>query len=272
MKKNIVIVLAFLILTLTCQNILFASSVEIPDEELEKAYAVAFDFIYSKTLERQLKASGGEDDEIDFMEQGHIKIAYAKIEEIQPYVKLGVTKLLEKWDNANIAGLGRRNIEFDYERAFSYGGGLDGRIEFIKSWFMGYDLQYLMSAHKLDKLKHRGETASSKKGKLRLQEWHVAIFLEKEFDFGIIAIPEDTHFKLTPYIGVRYSDLRMKLIDDIEYTVSEGTFGIAGTNEADDNLGTFSGLLINLGDNFDLRLEGRFLDETAFTGSIGFKF
>lgn len=235
----------------------------------EKSQIIAFDFIYSRTLERKFKASSGETDKVKPMDQNHLKISYIKIEEIQPYVKLGMAKLKEKMGNVNVVGLGRRNIDLEYERAFSYGGGVNGKIDLMENWFIGYDGQYLRSEHKLDKVKHSGETASSKTGKIRLQEWRASLSLGKELNLGVIG---EMPLKLAPYIGGHYSDLELKIIRNMQYVVSEGTIGIIGENKAKDKWGAFSGLNLNLGDDWRLNLEGRFLNETTFTGSIGFKF
>lgn len=260
-------------------NQLFATSVEMPEiyaEEKEMARAVTFDFIYSRTFERELKAPTNETDDIESMDQGHLKISYTNFEQVQPYLKLGVSQLEEKIGNVNIAGLGRRDVKFEYAPDFSYGVGVDGAIGLPIGlpidFFIGYDLQYLRSKHELDKVLHKGETASSKTGETLLEEWHGAIFLAKKFALGQI---NETLFNLIPYIGARYSDLELEIKKDIEYTVSEGNIVATGKSQADKNFGAFAGVLLNIRDNWRLwrlHLEGRFFDETAATFSVSYKF
>lgn len=254
------------------ENELLARYGELSMEEetmQEYAQAIALDFIYSITLKRELNAPSGETDDIESMHQSHLTVAYAKFEQIQPYLKLGVTQLEEKMDNTLVAGLGRRNIKFDYNLALSYGGGLKGAYQFPMDYFVGYDLQYLRSNHELDKVTHSGETASAKKGEILLQQWHTAFFFGKKFDLGEI---KEISVNVSPYLGVRYSDLELEIKKEVEYTVSEGIIGVTGKNKAAHNFGAFLGALVNLENNWSIGLEGRFLDETGFSVSGSYKF
>jgi len=260
------------------QNI-FAASVEmaqITDEEREMAQAVAIDFIYSRTFERTLKAESGIDT-INPMYQGHVKIAYTKIQQAQPYLKLGYTQFKEDFAKVNISGLGRRDVLFSYSAGFSYGAGLDGMFKIPYGLSAGYDLQYLRSMHQLNKVRHNARVASDCEGEVLLQEWHTAFLLAKEFKFGKQNFRyEDADIEfplsLTPYLGVRRSDLKLKITKDITYTSSEGIIGFTGYSKAEDNFGAFGGLAANFGDNWGLRFEGRFLDETGISFSGSYKF
>lgn len=91
----------------------------------------------------------------------------------------------------------------------------------------------------------------------------------REFNLGLIS----TEFLwLTPYLGIRTSNLRLEIKKDIEYTASEGTIGITGKNNADGRFGVLTGATLSLGNTWGVRLEGRFIDETAVSLSGTFRF
>ena len=83
-----------------------------------------------------------------------------------------------------------------------------------------------------------------------IQEWHAAPFVARK-----IAC-------FTPYIGGRYSDLRLE---------QKGPNDPRRWNylhfRAENNIGVFAGTDVNLGRYVKLNVEGRFIDETAL--SIG---
>ena len=87
-------------------------------------------------------------------------------------------------------------------------------------------------------------------GKMTVKEWHIAPFIAKKLG------------NFTPYIGAKYSDLRMKL--DYDDNGSDNF-------DAERHFGTFVGTNLNLG-KFSLNLEGRFIDETAITAGISCRF
>lgn len=257
-----------------CQGLVFAASVEIPQEQAQLAQKVAIEFIYSQTFERKLAAPADETDKIKSLEEGHFKISYTGISYVQPYAKLGFSKPQEKLVNVNIEGLGRRDIDIEYNYSFSYGGGVDGAVRIDDNWFFGYDLQYLRSMHTPKEITQSGEKGTSLAGKVLLHEWHSALSLGRKFQLTTLdtanlkAVP----LYLTPYLGARYSDLRLKIKRDIEYTISDGTIGRDGKIAAENNCGGFAGLLFNVGDNISLKLEGRFIDETAVSIAGGYRF
>jgi len=80
------------------------------------------------------------------------------------------------------------------------------------------------------------------------------------------------HF--TPYIGVKYSEVEVDCI----FTTG-GAQRDASQKNASENVGAFVGLTINpslevlpKSEQLTINLEGRFIDEEAFTGSLCYKF
>lgn len=270
MGRFLVLFLVLGFLSILPQGKVFATSVEVGDISNEKSGVIAFEGIYSRTFERDLKANDGENDKIGSMDQVHLKISYIKFKEAQPYFKIGTAQFKDEMDNVSIAGLGNRDLDFKYDPVLSLGGGLSGLFNPNENnYLIGYDLQYLRSKNDLGEVTHNGEKASGVKGNAVLQEWHTALWLGKEFDVSQML---GGAAKLTPYIGGRFSNLELEIKKDVEYTVSEGTIGVTGNNKAENKAGIFVGGILNIGDNWKVRLEGRFIDETALTVSTGYRF
>ena len=86
------------------------------------------------------------------------------------------------------------------------------------------------------------------------EEWQAALGVSKKFD------------QFTPYAGIKYSDV------DVEgrATVSGTTYDAIA--EADENVGVFAGTTVEAFDGLTFDVQGRFIDETAFTVSANYKF
>jgi len=185
------------------------------------------------------------------------KISYGVFDDMDIYVKLGVANYDLKGDvfvgdNQTVAeNLSARN-------AFLYGGGFKLAHELRKGWIVGCDAQYLTSDHELDfraTTLATGALTTARYADLKIQEWHAAPYVAKKIA------------NFTPYLGVRYSDLRMeqkkpndpKRWDDLIFY-------------ADCNVGVFTGIDWNIGKGFKLNVEGRFVDETAISVGTAYRF
>ncbi|VAX29250.1 hypothetical protein MNBD_NITROSPIRAE02-13 [hydrothermal vent metagenome] len=105
-------------------------------------------------------------------------------------------------------------------------------------------------------------TFSSTK-KTKVQEWQVALYVNK------------TIGKFSPYGGVKYSDFKadLELDGSGQYLGDPFSIKIDGKSEADKNFGIFLGTDIYVIPNkLSVNLEGRFIDETAFTIGANYKF
>jgi hypothetical protein len=88
------------------------------------------------------------------------------------------------------------------------------------------------------------------------EEWHLAAGLGKKLDFYM------------PYIGIRYSDIRTQTELKID---SVGTF-TGETVKSKNKVGMFLGCAITPTDRFSIDLQGRIIDEQAFSVKGTFKF
>jgi len=184
------------------------------------------------------------------------KITYGVFDFLDIYAKLGAADYNLKGDV--VVGDTRAVTEdLSARTAFLYGGGIKLAHEFEAGWIIGLDAQYLTSDHKLD------FDATSKSGAVtkaiydtcRIQEWHAAPYVARKVA------------NFTPYAGGRYSDLRLrqegpndpKRWDHLRF-------------KADCNIGVFAGTDWNLGDHFKLNVEGSFIDETAMSVGVAYRF
>jgi hypothetical protein len=103
----------------------------------------------------------------------------------------------------------------------------------------------------------------SSESKTKIEEWQVALYVNQTFGC------------FSPYIGVKYSDFQI----EYELEASGQYFGMPYSGkleaeaEADDNFGVFLGTDIYIIPNqFSINIEGRFIDETAGTIGVSYRF
>lgn len=260
--RNTILVLA-LILCIPLAS--YAASIGGAETQGKGKIAVATDdsFIFGRDLKFK-KSSPAlaateqiKDTEIDSAYQAMLKVSYGVLENIDAYVKLGVADYKVKGDyyrSDSKYAEDKVNTETD----FAYGFGLKGTYNLGNDWLVGCDLQYLRSKHKAkatETVVATGVSSSSDYKTGIVQEWHVAPYAG--YKMG----------NFVPYLGVRYSDMNMKIkspaaagwIDSIEY-------------EADGNVGVFLGTDYKIGEHWKFNIEGRFVDETAMSFGATYKF
>jgi hypothetical protein len=168
------------------------------------------------------------------------------------YVKLGAVDYEFESDSFTL-GTFDGDIHGESERGFAYGGGLKGAYTFKNGLLIGGDLQYVRQKQDARvTFTAPGGAGVTDTGKVTLEEWHVAPFVGLKIGDFI------------PYAGVKYSDLKLKARGEIFIQESK--------LEADDHLGTFIGLTYGGIDKLKLYLEGRFIDETAFSFGLTYRF
>lgn len=188
-----------------------------------------------------------------------LNIAFGVFDFLDVYVNLGGADYEFKSDiyDPSTGALNGR-LEAKTKWGFAYGAGLKATYTFkngpVKDLIIGADVQYLRHKQtyedKLTDISTFEEFTS--RGKATLQEWQVGSFMGYKIS------------KFTPYIGVKYSDVRLEFkADDADY---ESTF------KADDKVGGFAGLTYEMTPQLKLNLEGRFIEETGMTFNLIFRF
>lgn len=219
--------------------------------------------------------------EIDKMYRNMIKLSYGVLDNLDLYLKLGSADLnlkqtynetgylaAEEWSGV----LERGNSEINADAAFAYGVGVKGTLPLSDSLFLGCDIQYIR--HKNDfkgtdnwteyeydddgDLTDEYHGSADFKGDVTFQEWQVAPYVAAKLG------------KFVPYLGVKYSGI----IARTKYTFSYGDDDDTETikDRAEDHVGVFVGTDFKITDNWKVNVEGRFVDETAVSMGLNYKF
>jgi len=173
--------------------------------------------------------------------------------------KVGVT-LIEKIDVYGL--LGTANLEpkkltssvYDIESEYGVAWGLGAKVLLYETEEYGDGILRVSvdgnyRAYKPDIDTISGSTSSS--GEVDFAEWGASLGLSYTLD------------KITPYVGVKYSDV------DLEISGTNiGTLDTLSIN-SDNVVGVFVGADYLFAENIALNLEGRFIDETAV--NVGLK-
>ena len=222
---------------------------------------------YSKILDRQLDGSGSASGQaksgrITSSNQVHVKAVYSVNQYLNLYGKLGGSD----WSDKLVLNNGSQ-IETDYEMALSWAVGANGGRQFSKNWQLFYDIQFLMARHAdVSAVTDGGRNTGSTGGSVDVDEFQVALGIGKEIH---------TYYEwasvIFPYVGVTYSTFN---IDHrgLAWQRTGFTGSFEGELDADYNFGVFTGIRIANQSNWLLRFEARFLNETAFTAGLDYRY
>ena len=224
------------------------------------AIGVSEDYVFDKDLKvKDLKADETEKINIDYMTRTTADISYGILEGLDIYTKLGVADLKLKGSGTYVdsGNPGTSTDVTDGKSAFVYGAGVKGVYDIGSGWLVGGDAQYVSHKNKFKMIQSgydvgNGNWEDAYTGKMTIQEWQATLLVGKKID------------SFTPYAGVKYSDMKVNMkIDDSDNKMKA---------EAKDNVGAIVGLDYAMDKNWKFNVEGRFIDETAVSGSVVFKF
>ncbi len=249
----------------------WAASVDLPrgmTSENEKAIDTGIE--YTRIFERRFKPPVQETNKLILSNQSHLRLGYTFVNWLQPFAKLGTSEFEQKRKNSLLIGSSdRRTIDFKYEWAFSWGGGIAGTYPVEEGWFVGYSTQYLRSDNALRQAVDNGEASSHAGGKGKVREWDASGLVGYSFDVGN---RWDKPPKIYSYLGGRYSDFELHT-ESMEYDLSSGNTAVPnGVSRANDKFGVFGGVALDIGDVWQVALEGRLVDEKAVTGRFSVRF
>lgn len=276
MKK--VIWMSFLVLALSLPSIGMAASVGSPDT-VGKLGGVSLSFEYDRVFNRDMKfksvtvkddtgtTSGilgpGESYTPEFdSNRFFLKATVGVHERVDLFLKLGRA-------DVNTEGIYKdpsttEKDEFAGDTGLAYGAGFKVKVLGEKEGLIvGVSGDYLR--YKVDgKQKYDGVDFTTLSGlpykaEATLDEWQIAVSAGYKMA------------KLTPYGGLKYSDVSLK--QELSYTdaVNGNTTETLKT-EADKNIGIFAGLDFDITKNLGINLEVRAVDETAGTIRVNYRF
>ena len=143
------------------------------------------EFVFGRDLKYQSGLEGlGNEIEIKNISRTMAKISYGLLDNLDIYTKLGTA-------DAKVKGPG---FIAKTNNALAWAIGAKGTYELTEDWFLGANVEYLRHRHSAD-FNFNGNDWG---GKILFQEWQVAPYIAKKIG------------NFTPYLGVRYSDLRTR--------------------------------------------------------------
>lgn len=185
-----------------------------------------------------------------------LQVGYAGLFDfLEVYVKLGGAGFKFRTDIEDQFGSPVGDAVIHTKMGFAYGGGLKATYEFkdgsVKGLIIGADAQYLRHTQRYHAMTLDDVGPGSASGEVTLQEWQIGPFVGYRI------------MNFLPYVGVKYSDVRLK-------------FSGGGENtrfRAEDHFGGFVGLTYDIVPlKMMLNVEGRFIDETGISCNVIYKF
>lgn len=237
----------------------YAASIGGADTQGQGKFGISLDqeFVFDKDLEvsgTSFTLDPGEeikDVVIDKMYRTMIKTSYGLSDDFDIYLKLGIADL-DTAAKFYIDGECAADVESKGHSGLAYGFGFKGKHETIDGYLMGVDLQWLRHKNEFsEKWTIIGWGEETSTSKATIEEWHIAPYVAKRIENYI------------PYIGVKYSDLRVKLKDE---------YGDQVEFEADNNFGIFLGTDYLIDERWSYNFEARFIDETAISLGGAYRF
>lgn len=243
----------------------YAASIGDAETQGQFKFSIGLDqeFIFKRDLEFKsadppIAPLKMEDVKIENLYRTMIKGSFGIFDFLDVYVRLGVADDKSEGDFV-YAGLTLAEFDAKMRAAFAYGVGLKATYPLGNGFLIGADLQYLKHRNKV-----KGDISDTLglglvapfEGKVTLQQWHFAPYAALKIQ------------NVTPYAGLKYSDVRIRAGFEDEETGETATYKL----KADDRVGLFGGLTYVLTPNLKLNLEGRFIDESALSLGLTYKF
>lgn len=242
-----------------------AASVGLAPTQPGPSVSVEYTHVFDQELEEQTTVKNLEIDESQAL---LARINYAFTEYHSLYVKMGMANLQSKL--TTVSGTNRLpyNLKYDFGFAWAVGGQVTFPIREsgVRAHF---GFQYLRWESSVDSVRVNNAAASS----LSASDATVS-------DVGISAIASKDLVlgngnTLTPYLGVKLSSVKVDYgtVRHAGVTVGSTTFlGFSGDVKSENHVGIIVGAEYDITEDISLNVEGRFIDETAATGSLRYRF
>jgi hypothetical protein len=184
-----------------------------------------------------------------------LQVGYGLFDFLEVYVKLGGAGFKFRTDIEDTLGNPTGDAVVHTKMGFAYGGGVKAAYEFkdgpVKGLLIGADAQYLRHKQRYHAMINSVTGPDDDCGNVTLQEWQIGPFVGYKI------------MNFLPYVGMKYSDVRLKFSGGLDNTKFR----------ADDHFGGFVGLTYDIVPRkLMLNVEGRFIDETGINCNVIYKF
>jgi len=210
--------------------------------------------------------------EADFLSERELETAESEVS-AEFYTGKIILTLADRFDAYAIFGQARgmeykekilgSNVTFGLEDNLTWGLGLNALIYELKDYGIKFfgdgkyravnDIDY--ESLTVDGVRYNKSQLTLNKMDADWEEWQVAFGVAKKFEYFM------------PYCGVKYSDVKVSA----KATIGSTTYDLGSTN-SDNTIGLFIGCAIIPVKALSIDLQGRFVDETAFTVKATYKF
>ena len=196
------------------------------------------------------------------------RISFVILDRVEPYVKLGVAHMKAKWSEAG------HEAKLDSDTGFSWGLGAKAliyeipkpKIKLVADGYWRIANMDVSNGY-VDGVKIPLDTSKSR---FTIREWQLALLAATDIDITGPGKPEVMGIStLTPYAGIKYSDIggRLRLMQ-----TNNAYYNNPGNIDADNNFGILVGCDFVGSSSVSVNLEGRFIDETAMTTGLSVLF
>lgn len=158
-------------------------------------------------------------------------------------------------------------IDYETDPGFFGGLGMTGTYEFAGGYKLAGDVQVNAWVVDANSVKRAGSSATSLSGtQINNYELKTSALLLKDFNLP-------THNVIvTPYTGIGISYFKTETDGTISYIINPFMYSNSWSLGSDDIFSIITGLSAEVADNWKVSLEGRFLAETALSGSVTYLF
>jgi opacity protein-like surface antigen len=197
------------------------------------------------------------------------KIGYGLNPTYSLYAKLGMADLEASLTGIGLVDADRATYHLNYDMGFAWGIGGKANYD-LEAVRVVVDLQYFRFESGFDTVDINGTkpTTISSASDVTVDDFGLSAILAKEWSLG--------DGVLMPYLGVRGSMVKVDFgtLNHTGVTVGGTSFLGFGNMDLDSNknIGVIAGTRYDINDRISLGVEGRFIDETAVSGSLSYKF
>lgn len=249
------------LLTLVCFNFSYAADLG-PIRALGNkkiCIGIENDYVFSRPLKAKVDIVGGK---IKESNRNSMLLGLGVTDYFNVYTRLGGGNLSE-----NVKWAGGPEQTIDYKYGFIWGVGVNASYALKNNFGLGLDAQFDMASNKAKSISGSSDPVfdDGGKGTIKIYETQIAPYLTYD-----IKIKDD--IKIMPYLGGYYSFYN--IYKGIAFVDMEDNFFTTEDEKIrnKNKLGVLGGIEISFLKRLSLKIEGRFLAETAVSTSLKYKF
>ena len=213
---------------------------------------------YNSTSGRDLDKASDTDltgGEVKASNQPYLEISLGIGNHANAYTRFGAANLEQRLDWSN-----GRNQTIKYDYGFLWGLGGNYLFDIGNNFGIGGDAQFNTWACDARSISGSNDTFFTEKGSMRAYEYQVAAYITYKQDVGVDS-------NLIPYLGGYYTYFKINTGKDNKFEDNDYGYINEGSIKGRDKFGVLAGCDMKASEHLYIKLQGRFIAETA--GTIG---